>query len=135
MLQIGALVTALQLLLFFGAGREYFMNLARSTPLPDVAVADLARDLRFLAMISVEICIVILGIATAIGIVRSHRTAGAAYAIRRTIRNVLAGDRSSRVQLRKRDELTPLAHAVNELLDHVYGERPSETAGRNDADR
>ncbi|HEX4823439.1 MAG TPA: hypothetical protein VFV19_03945 [Candidatus Polarisedimenticolaceae bacterium] len=64
----------------------------------------------------------------AIGILESHRTAGAAFAIRRTIDAVRDGQRGARVRLRRGDHLQELADAVNALAVALDEER----RGRND---
>jgi HAMP domain-containing protein len=49
----------------------------------------------------------------------SHRTAGAAFAIRRTVDQLRLGDRGARVRLRRGDHLQELARAVNELAESL----------------
>ena len=63
----------------------------------------------------------------AIGILETHRTAGAAYAIRRAIDQLRQGEPGARVRLRRGDHLQDLARAVNDLAEKLDAER---AAGR-----
>ena len=59
----------------------------------------------------------------AIGVLETHRTAGAAFAIRRTIAALRDGQRGARVRLRRGDHLQELAQAVNDLAAAIDRER------------
>ena len=59
----------------------------------------------------------------AIGVLETHRTAGAAFAIRRTIDALRDGQRGARVRLRRSDHLQELAEAVNALAEAIDRER------------
>jgi hypothetical protein len=61
----------------------------------------------------------------AIGILESHRTAGAAYAIRRSIEQLREGQAGVRVRLRRGDHLQELATALNQLAESLDAERAS----------
>lgn len=58
-----------------------------------------------------------------VAILDSHRTAGASYAIRRTVEAVREGRTGERVRLRKNDHLKGLAEAVNRLAETIDAER------------
>jgi len=68
---------------------------------------------------------VFLGGAILVGVVASHRTAGAAFAIRRSVDELSAGKIGVRVRLRRGDELQDLASAVNRLAEELDRERAS----------
>lgn len=59
----------------------------------------------------------------AVGILESHRTAGAAYAIRRSIDQIREGRPGVRVRLRRGDHLQDLAKAINQLAETLDAER------------
>ena len=72
----------------------------------------------------------------AIGVLETHRTAGPAFAIRRTIDAVRNGERGARVRLRRSDHLQELADAVNALataIDRERGERDDQSASAGSA--
>lgn len=61
----------------------------------------------------------------AIGVLESHRTAGAAYAIRRSIDQIRSGQTGVRIRLRRGDHLQDLASSVNQLAEALDAERAS----------
>lgn len=58
-----------------------------------------------------------------VGVLESHRTAGAAYAIRRVLDALREGRRGERVRLRRNDHLKELGDAVNRLAESIDDER------------
>lgn len=66
---------------------------------------------------------VFFGGVVLIGVMESHRTAGAAFAIRRSIEAIRDGRVGERVRLRKNDHLQDLAQAVNRLAEAIDAER------------
>ena len=66
---------------------------------------------------------VFLGGVVLIGVLESHRTAGAAYAIRRSLDAIRDGRSGERIRLRKNDNLKDLAEAVNRLAESIDAER------------
>jgi hypothetical protein len=58
-----------------------------------------------------------------VGVLESHRTAGAAYAIRRVLDGLREGRSGERVRLRRNDHLRELGDAVNRLADSIDHER------------
>lgn len=62
--------------------------------------------------------VVIMGINS---IIHSHRIAGPAYNIRRTVDSLVRGEAGVRVKLRDRDYLQDLAESVNALADRLAG--------------
>jgi hypothetical protein len=58
-----------------------------------------------------------------VGVLESHRTAGAAYAIRRVLDALREGQSGERVRLRRNDHLKELGDAVNRLADSIDDER------------
>ena len=66
---------------------------------------------------------VFLGGVILVGVLESHRTAGAAYAIRRAIDAIRDGGSHIRVRLRRGDHLQDLATSVNQLAETFDAER------------
>lgn len=66
---------------------------------------------------------VFLGGVILIGVMESHRTAGAAYAIRRAVDAIRDGRSEIRVRLRRGDHLQDLAKSINQLAEAIDAER------------
>jgi hypothetical protein len=58
-----------------------------------------------------------------VGLLESHRTAGAAYAIRRAVEALREGRGGVRVRLRRGDHLQELAASINDLAETIDAER------------
>lgn len=58
-----------------------------------------------------------------IGILESHRTAGAAYAIGRAVDAIREGRSEIRIRLRQGDHLQELARSINRLAETIDAER------------
>ena len=63
----------------------------------------------------------------AVGVLESHRTAGAAYAIRRSVDQIRAGQSGVRVRLRRGDHLQELAASVNQLAESLDADRAARS--------
>ncbi len=63
--------------------------------------------------------LVFLGGVILIGVLESHRTAGAAYAIRRAVDAIREGQPGIRVRLRRCDHFQDLANSVNRLAETI----------------
>ena len=66
---------------------------------------------------------VLLGGVILISVLESHRTAGAAYAIRRAVDAIRQGRPEVRIRLRQGDHLQDLARSINELAETIDAER------------
>ena len=66
---------------------------------------------------------VFLGGVILVGVMESHRTAGAAYAIRRAVDAIRDGRSEIRVRLRRGDHLQDLAKSINQLAEAIDAER------------
>ena len=66
---------------------------------------------------------VFLGGVVVVGLLESHRTAGAAFAIRRVVDGIRDGESQVRVQLRRGDHLQDLARSINQLAETIDMER------------
>ena len=67
--------------------------------------------------------VVFLGGVIIVGVLESHRTAGAAYAIRRAVDAIRDGRPDIRIRLRRGDHLQDLATSVNRLAETIDAER------------
>jgi len=66
---------------------------------------------------------VFLGGVVVVGLLESHRTAGAAFAIRRAVDGLRDGQPQVRVRLRRGDHLQDLARSINQLAETIDLER------------
>ena len=66
---------------------------------------------------------VFLGGVVGVGLMESHRTAGAAFAIRRVVDGLRDGQSQVRVRLRRGDHLQDLARSINQLAETIDTER------------
>jgi hypothetical protein len=66
---------------------------------------------------------VFLGGVVVVGLLESHRTAGAAFAIRRVVDGLRNGQSQVRVRLRRGDHLQDLARSINQLAETIETER------------
>lgn len=66
---------------------------------------------------------VFLGGVVVVGLLESHRTAGAAFAIRRVVDGICDGRSEMRVRLRRNDHLQDLARSINQLAETIDLER------------
>ena len=64
-------------------------------------------------------------LCTAAAIVASHKIAGPVYRMIRFLDTVTSGDYSQRLRLRKGDELTDLADAINRLVEKLDSDKKS----------
>jgi len=67
--------------------------------------------------------VVFLGGVVVVGLLESHRTAGAALAIRRAVDRLREGQSQARVRLRRGDHLQDLARSINQLAETIETER------------
>ena len=66
---------------------------------------------------------VLLAGVTLIGVLESHRTAGAAYAMGRAVDAIRDGRSEIRIRLRRGDHLQELARSINRLAETIDAER------------
>ncbi len=96
----------------FVAARETTQSAAASTP----ELRDLVRsqDRIQLMLTLLGSAVFLVGIVV-VGVLESHRTAGAAYRLERVIGRLREGNWASRARLRRGDHLQSLATALNQL--------------------
>lgn len=66
---------------------------------------------------------VFLGGVVLVGLLESHRTAGASFAIRRAVDAIRDGKSQTRIRLRRGDQLQDLARSINRLAETIDAER------------
>lgn len=123
---VGGLVLLLLVLLdasliLAGArGRETALRVA-----PELADVLRAQDRVEVALLSAISVVFLIGVVV-VGLLETHRTAGAAYAIERALDRLAAGGLSARVRLRRSDNLQALAEAFNRAASRLEAEARAE---------
>lgn len=95
----------------------HILNLSSNTSLDEQArAAQTLLNLHESVWPALGVVITILGV---ISIFVTHKIAGPAYNIKKTLANVAAGNLDSSVKLRKKDELKDLAEDINEIINEL----------------
>ena len=122
-LRSGALVGATALLLLVLVNASLFVHEPPAAPSLSVvrrAIGDQNRA--SLTLLLLGSAVFVTG-AVLVGLLESHRTAGAAFAIRRAVDAIREGRPEVRVRLRRGDHLQDLARSINDLADTIDAER------------
>ena len=85
---------------------------------PQGRLVSIVSIINFRIFISV---ILVAPLVVLIGILLSHRIAGPIYRMGSFLNSMAAGNLSSRLVLRKGDELVPLANGINQVIDSFKG--------------
>lgn len=120
------LLLLLNLSLFFAGPTPAPVSVAADSKVNGLVSLDGAYRVQFGLLLAGSL--VFLGGIFLVGILESHRTAGAAFAIRRGIEALREGDHGARVTLRRGDHLQELGTAFNAMAADV------ETRANRDAD-
>ena len=83
---------------------------------PQGQLVSLVKMINFRILMSILVISPFVGF---LGIYLSHKIAGPIYRIEKSLGTMAAGDLSSRIKLRKGDEMVSLADAVNKLTDSI----------------
>lgn len=95
----------------------HILNLSSNASLDEQArAAQTLLNLHESVWPALGVVITILGV---ISVFVTHKIAGPAYNIKKTLANVAAGNLDSSVKLRKKDELKDLAEDINEIINEL----------------
>lgn len=78
---------------------------------------------------TIVMAIMLMIILIYLGVLISHRIAGPMYRFQRTFEEVMQGNLKSRVYLRDKDEMKPLATAFNAMLDVIVEQINQQKTG------
>ncbi|MBY0470222.1 hypothetical protein K2X30_03575 [bacterium] len=113
------LLTVVNCLIAFFFIRENYQSIIELVPLVPEVRAQLYMELRtiifWLAFASTTFVVVI----SIIGLMISHKTAGALYHMHNVFKRVLGGDRNARVHLRTYDDFQEVAASFNQMMDSL----------------
>ncbi len=101
-------------------GREAALRVA-----PELGEVLRAQDRVEVALLAAISVVFLIGVVV-VGLLETHRTAGAAYAIERALDRLAAGALSARVRLRKGDNLQALAAAFNRAASRLEADARAE---------
>lgn len=123
-LRAGVLVGAVALVLLVLLNASLILQGRPTADTATIAVRPLlaGQDRTSLALLLLGSAVFLVGVIL-VGILESHRTAGAAYAIRRAVDAIRDGRSDIRVRLRRGDHLQDLATSVNQLAETIDAER------------
>jgi len=123
---VGAVAIALLILLNLSLLGQNRTPPAEAGGSPRTSAESRGPDRSSWALLLVGSGIFVVGVI-AIGVLESHRTAGAAYAIRRSIEQIGEGRTGVRVKLRRGDHLQELAKALNRLAESLDARRSGKS--------
>ncbi len=70
-----------------------------------------------------------------LGLAASHKVAGPLHRLRQVMKEVARGNRTARLRLRRRDQLTEVAEAFNEMMDALAAPPEGSTTRPNEESR
>ena len=97
---------------------------------PQGQLVSLVKTINFRILMSILVISPFVGF---LGIYLSHKIAGPIYRIEKSLGTMASGDFSSRIKLRKGDEMVSLADAVNKLTDSLVQSITTERSHLNNA--
>jgi len=111
--------------LFYRYIRENYAILVELSPMTDELKihmwAELDRIMIQLGLISA----IFLVCVTLLGIVLSHKAAGAVYQFKKVFRQIADGQTDTRIRLRPGDDFQEAAQEFNRMMDRLHGEPKS----------
>ncbi len=115
----GCLLTSFNAAVFFYFTRMNYKVLVDLSPMEEVVKLELYGELN-----QIVICLVIFSVfftilASLVGVVISHRTAGALYHFKRVFREIQSGKLEARIHLRKKDEFKDVAEECNRMINFL----------------
>ena len=123
-LRSGVLVGSVAIVLLTLLNASLFVQQRTPSTTAAVSVQPLfaGQDRSSWVLLLVGSAVFLLGVVF-IGLLESHRTAGASYAIRRAVESIRDGKSQIRIRLRRGDHLQDLARSINELAETIDTER------------
>jgi signal transduction histidine kinase len=112
-------LTVVNCLVFYFYIRENYNLLIEMMPLMPEVKQQLYSELWQIITILVGTSFVFICLISLLGLILSHRTAGALYHFRRVFTRVRDGHLETRVHLREKDDFQEVAQAFNEMMDKV----------------
>lgn len=115
----GFLLIGLYSVLVYHYVSENYSILVELSPMEDSAKAQLYRELKEIIMKLSGGSLIFLSLVSILGIMISHKTAGAMFAFKKTFKLIKAGNSLARINLRPGDDFQDVAKEFNEMMDAV----------------
>ena len=115
----GLLLVILSASIFYVFIRENYLLLVDLGPMTAEAKAQMYHELNQVVFYLGLLSLLFLIVSTAVGIILSHRAAGALYHFKRVFESVKSGNLSARVRLREKDDFKDVAQIFNEMMDTI----------------
>lgn len=103
--------------------RQNYKILVDLSPMEDEVKVQLYRELHHVVFWLMGFSTVFVFIVSVFGLILSHRTAGAMYHFKRVFREVIAGQKESRIHLRPKDDFADVAELCNQMIQHLQEKR------------
>ncbi|MEO5971136.1 MAG: methyl-accepting chemotaxis protein [Bdellovibrionia bacterium] len=118
--------TSLSLIFLYGGLTYHYISenysiLVDLSPMTDEAKIQLYKELREIIFKISGISFIFLIVTTFLGLIQSHRTAGALFHFRKVFEAIRDGNRERRIRLRPKDEFQAAAKSFNEMMDVLTG--------------
>jgi methyl-accepting chemotaxis protein len=123
--------TGLTLVVFYSAIiyryiSENYKILVDLSPMDDATKAQMYSELKHLILVLGGSSIGFLALASVLGLVVSHRTAGPLYHFKRVFGEIKSGKLDTRVRLRPGDDFQDVAGSFNEMMDAIAAKGPRQ---------
>lgn len=115
----GFLLIGLYSILVYYYVSENYAILVDLSPMEDSAKVQLYRELKEIIFKLSGGSIIFLGLVSLLGVMLSHKTAGAMFAFKKTFKRIQEGNPQERINLRPGDDFQDVAKAFNEMMDAV----------------
>jgi len=120
------ILTLVNAAIFYGYSRQNYMLVVDLNPLDSELKARLAYDFRTVIFELGISAVIFAAWMSVLGVILSHRTAGAMFNLKRVFKKIKDGDLDSRAQFRPTDDFHDVAHSLNEMLDSLSPKKPPQ---------
>lgn len=115
----GLVLVGIYSLIIYQYMKENYLLLVNLSPMDDATKAQMYRELSQLILVLGGSSVLFLAVASVLGVILSHRTAGPLYHFKRVFSEVRSGNLQARVRLRPGDDFQDVAGSFNEMMDAI----------------
>lgn len=117
----GILLVSLNSAIFYYYINENYTILVELSPMADDTKALLYSELNWIIIKLIVFSLGFLALVSLLGIVLSHRTAGALFHFKKIFNEIRNGNKNARLNLRPKDDFQDVAKIFNEMMDKLAG--------------